>query len=57
MAEDWSCLLIKLTLRETLKEISSCILEDARLDDEYAFYICLYYFHDFLNLLDIQEIG
>ena len=45
VAHQWLHLLFKLTLAEALKEIASSISKQARLNDEYAFNICLYYFH------------
>ncbi len=50
MSKDRSYLFIKLSLRETLKEISSVITKYLRLDDEDSVYICFYYFHIFLYL-------
>ena len=40
--------LVKFSLRETLEEITSRVLEEARLDDHHALYCCLDYVH--LNL-------
>ena len=37
--------LVKLSLRETLKEIAAGVFEYAGLNDEHAGDICLYYFH------------
>ena len=45
MTQYRSHLLVKFTLRKTLEEIATGILEDARLNDEHAFYICFDYFH------------
>ena len=45
MAQYRSHLLVKFTLRETLEEIATGILEDARLNDEHAIYISFDYFH------------
>ena len=49
VANQWLHLLFKLTLAEALEEIATSISKQARLNDEYAFNICLYYFH-FINL-------
>ena len=49
VAHQWLYFLFKLTLAEALEEIATSISKKARLNDEYAFYICLYYFH-FINL-------
>ena len=38
-------LLVKLSLRKTLEEIATGVFEYARLNDEHAVDICLYYFH------------
>ena len=38
-------LLFEFSQREALEEISSGVFEDARLNDEHAEDICLYYFH------------
>lgn len=38
-------LLFKLSLAEALEEIAMSISKQARLNDEYAFNICLYYVH------------
>ena len=40
-----SGLLFKRTLTEALEEIATSISKQARLNDEYAFNICLYYVH------------
>ena len=45
MAQYRSHLLVKFTLRETLEEIATGILEDARLNDEHAINISFDYFH------------
>lgn len=48
VAHQWLYFLLKLTLAEALDEIATNISKQARLKDEYAIYICLYYVH--LNL-------
>ena len=45
VAYQWLHLLFKLTFAEALEEIATSISKQARLNDEYAFYICLYYVH------------
>ena len=45
VAHQWLNLLFKLTLAEALKEVTTSISKQARLNDEYAIYICLYYVH------------
>jgi hypothetical protein len=45
MAQYRSHLLVKFTQRETLEEIATGILEDARLNDEHAINISFDYFH------------
>lgn len=45
VAHQWLYFLLKLTLAEALEEIASGISKQAWLNDEYAFYICLYYVH------------
>ena len=45
VAHQWLHLLFKLSFAETLEEIATSISKQARLNDEYAIYICLYYFH------------
>ena len=45
VAHQWLYLLFKLSLAETLEEIATSISKQARLNDEYAFDICLYYIH------------
>ncbi len=49
VAHQWLNLLFKLSLAEALEEIATSISKQARLNNEHAFYICLYYFH-FINL-------
>ena len=44
VANQWLHLLFKLTLAEALKEIATSISKQARLNDEYALNIGLYYF-------------
>lgn len=39
----WLYLLFKLSLARALEEIATSISKQAWLNDEYAFYICLYY--------------
>ena len=48
VANQWLYLLFKLSFAEALEEIATSISKQPRLNDEYAFYICLYYFH-FIN--------
>ena len=38
-------LLFEFSQREALEKIASGVFEDARLNDEHAVDICLYYFH------------
>ena len=45
VANQWLYLLFKLSLAIALKEIATSISKKARLNNEYAFYICLYYVH------------
>ena len=45
VAYQWLHLLFKLTFAEALEEIATSISKQAWLNDEYAFYICLYYVH------------
>ena len=51
VAHQWLYLLFKLTLAEALEEIATSISKQARLNDEYAFNICLYYFHFYILLI------
>ena len=44
----WLYFLFKLSLAKAFKEITTSISKQARLKDEYAIYVCLYYVH--LNL-------
>ena len=46
IAHQWLHLLFKLTLAKALEEIATSISKQARLNDEYALYICLYYIHN-----------
>ena len=48
--------LFKLTLAEALEEIATSISKQARLNDEYAFNICLYYVH-YINYSKIGLLG
>ena len=48
-----SSVLIEFSLREALEEIASWVFEYARLNDEYARDICLYYFHNIMSYLYI----
>ena len=48
VAYQWLYFLFKLSLAKALEEIATSISKQARLNNEYAFYICLYYFH-FIN--------
>ena len=48
VAYQWLYFLFKLTLSEALKEIATSISKQARLNNEYAINICLYYVH-FIN--------
>ena len=43
VAYQWLYLLFKLSLAIALEEIATSISKQAWLNDEYAFYICLYY--------------
>lgn len=45
VAYQWLYLLFKLSLARALEEIATSISKQAWLNDEYAFYICLYYVH------------
>ena len=45
VANQWLHFLFKLTLAEALEEIASSISKQARLNDEHAFNISLYYIH------------
>lgn len=45
VAYQWLYLLFKLSLAIALEEIATSISKKARLNDEYVFYICLYYVH------------
>ena len=51
-----SGLLFKRTLAEALKEVTTSISKQARLNDEYAFNICLYYVH-YINYSKIGLLG
>ena len=48
VANQWLHFLFKLTLAKAFEEIATSISKKARLNDEYAFNICLYYLH-FIN--------
>ena len=56
VAHQWLNLLFKLTLAEALKEVTTSISKQARLNDEYAFNICLYYVH-YINYSKIGLLG
>lgn len=45
VAHQWLYLLFKLSLARALEEIATSISKKARLNNEYAFYISLYYVH------------
>ena len=45
VAHQWLYFLFKLSLARALEEIATSISKKARLNDEYAFYISLYYVH------------
>lgn len=45
VAHQWLYLLFKLSLARALEEIATSISKKARLNDEYAFNISLYYVH------------
>lgn len=45
VAHQWLYFLFKLSLARVLEEIATSISKKARFNDEYAFYICLYYVH------------
>ena len=51
VAYQWLYLLFKLSLAKAFKEIATSISKQARLNDEYAFNICLYYFHFYILLI------
>ena len=46
MTQDWSNLLFKLSLAETLEEVATSITEEAWLYNENAIYFCFYYIDD-----------
>ena len=48
VAYQWLYFLFKLSLAKALEEIATSISKQARLNDEHAFNISLYYFH-FIN--------
>ena len=48
VAHQWLYFLFKLSLAEALEEITTSISKQARLNDEHAINISLYYFH-FIN--------
>lgn len=45
VAHQWLYFLLKLSLAIAFKEIATSISKKARLNDEYVFYISLYYVH------------
>lgn len=45
VAHQWLYFLLKLSLAKAFKEIATSISKKARLNDEYVFYISLYYVH------------
>lgn len=45
VAHQWLYLLFKLSLARALEEIATSISKQARLNNEHAFYISLYYVH------------
>ena len=51
VAHQWLNLLFKLSLAKALEEIATSISKQLRLNDEYAFNICLYYFHFYILLI------
>ena len=55
VANQWLNLLFKLSLAEALEEIATSISKQARLNDEHAFNICLYYFH-FMFIIDLNIV-
>lgn len=58
VAHQWLYLLVKLSLARAFEEIATSISKQARLNDEHAFNICLYYFHFmFINDLNIVKKG
>ena len=48
MPKDGSYLIIELSLRETLEEITTGVFEYAGLNEEHARDMCFYYFHKFV---------
>ena len=55
VAHQWLYFLFKLTLTEALEEIATSISKQARLNDEHAFNICLYYLH-FMFIIDLNIV-
>ena len=51
VAHQWLYFLFKLSLAKAFKEIATSISKQARLNDEYALNICLYYFHFYILLI------
>ena len=49
MPKDGRYFLVEFPLRETLEEVASGVFEYARLNDEHAGDICLYYFHKIVS--------
>lgn len=51
----WLYFLFKLSLAKAFKEITTSISKQARLKDEYAIYICLYYAHQIYIFIDYKS--
>ena len=49
MPKDGRYFLVEFPLRETLEEVAAGVFEYARLNDEHAGDICLYYFHKIVS--------
>lgn len=55
VAHQWLYLLFKLSLARAFEEIATSISKQARLNDEHAFNICLYYLH-FMFIIDLNIV-
>lgn len=55
VAHQWLYLLFKLSLARAFEEIATSISKKARLNNEHAFNICLYYFH-FMFIIDLNIV-
>ena len=51
MPKDGRYFIIEFSLREALEEVATGVFEYARLNDEHAGNICLYYVHDYWLLI------